>query len=684
MDEKTVIIQKEEGQPVLHLFDRSGHIRDVRLQGRQIFGRETSSVHPDIPVNAQIISKRHGEFGVVEGQIFYRDLGSTNGTRINGALCETTRQIFSGDVFSFVPKFMPDAVQTLAALYTSVGSGAYSWEVIPLGNEKEEIHIGREEGDERLAEDSGLSRHHAIFFRSDRGWAVTDCDSTNGVYVNGRRIEKSVLLNAMDIIRIADVIFFFNGEALSMGIPGEDLTASGFTEEDGSEGISLENSQVRISSDIAGMFRDPETGEADTQIPVSPAAAGRGGRNSIKFAGSMGSPRDNRPSGGYIPGAESGPRPGAAPQVQPSPHVPQTPQAMTPRPVGNVPNPAARPGTPYPAQPARPGYPAQNQTPQGGRFGQAPPQGGRFGQPPQARPAQGGYAPVAPAPRPAYRPVPGRRERRLVISIRERNVWSHFRKKTLLKDIDITIRDGELVLVLGGSGAGKTTFINAVMGYEKAEGKISYDNNDLYAQYERMKYLIGYVPQETLMRGTDTVYETILSAAQMKMPSSATAADHARQVDKLLNLLGLVKIQGSLIDKISGGQKKRVSTAIELAGDPELLFLDEPDSGLDPSSATELWEHLRKIADMGKMVIVISHSPDRAAHLFNKILVLAKSPRDDSGHLAFFGSVPEAKQFFQTDTIEAIVKRINLKEEGGDGRADEFIQKYIQFRKGRY
>ena len=646
MDEKTVIIQKEEGQPVLHLFDRSGHIRDVRLQGRQIFGRETSSVHPDIPVNAQIISKRHGEFGVVEGQTFYRDLGSTNGTRINGALCETTRQIFSGDVFSFVPKFMPDAVQTLAALYASVGSGAYSWEVIPLGNEKEEIHIGREEGDERLAEDSGLSRHHAIFFRSDRGWAVTDCDSTNGVYVNGRRIEKSVLLNAMDIIRIADVIFFFNGEALSMGIPGEDLTASGFTEEDGSEGISLENSQVRISSDIAGMFRDPETGEADTQIPVSPAAAGRGGRNSIKFAGSMGSPRDNRPSGGYIPGAESGPRPGAAPQVQPSPHVPQTPQAMTPRPVGNVPNPAARPGTPYPAQPARPGYPAQNQTPQGGRFGQAPPQGGRFGQPPQARPAQGGYAPVAPAPRPAYRPVPGRRERRLVISIRERNVWSHFRKKTLLKDIDITIRDGELVLVLGGSGAGKTTFINAVMGYEKAEGKISYDNNDLYAQYERMKYLIGYVPQETLMRGTDTVYETILSAAQMKMPSSATAADHARQVDKLLNLLGLVKIQGSLIDKISGGQKKRVSTAIELAGDPELLFLDEPDSGLDPSSATELWEHLRKIADMGKMVIVISHSPDRAAHLFNKILVLAKSPRDDSGHLAFFGSVPEAKQFF--------------------------------------
>ena len=280
--------------------------------------------------------------------------------------------------------------------------------------------------------------------------------------------------------------------------------------------------------------------------------------------------------------------------------------------------------------------------------------------------------------------MPGRRERRLVISIRERNVWSHFRKKTLLKDIDITIRDGELVLVLGGSGAGKTTFINAVMGYEKAEGKISYDNNDLYAQYERMKYLIGYVPQETLMRGTDTVYETILSAAQMKMPSSATAADHARQVDKLLNLLGLVKIQGSLIDKISGGQKKRVSTAIELAGDPELLFLDEPDSGLDPSSATELWEHLRKIADMGKMVIVISHSPDRAAHLFNKILVLAKSPRDDSGHLAFFGSVPEAKQFFQTDTIEAIVKRINLKEEGGDGRADEFIQKYIQFRKGRY
>ena len=122
MDEKTVIIQKEEGQPVLHLFDRSGHIRDVRLQGRQIFGRETSSVHPDIPVNAQIISKRHGEFGVVEGQTFYRDLGSTNGTRINGANLYADK----GEIFTLTAVVTPKDADDQSVTWSSDNSAVAS------------------------------------------------------------------------------------------------------------------------------------------------------------------------------------------------------------------------------------------------------------------------------------------------------------------------------------------------------------------------------------------------------------------------------------------------------------------------------------------------------------------------------------------------------------------------------
>ncbi|MDO4633557.1 MAG: ATP-binding cassette domain-containing protein [Eubacteriales bacterium] len=263
----------------------------------------------------------------------------------------------------------------------------------------------------------------------------------------------------------------------------------------------------------------------------------------------------------------------------------------------------------------------------------------------------------------------------LNIHIRERNVWKRLQKKTLLKDIDLQIAPGEFVLILGGSGAGKSTFMKAVIGYEKAEGEITLGDVNIYDDYEKVKYEIGYVPQKDLIRDSDSVYHTVLAAAKMKMEDGLPEAEYIEQAEWVIHLLGLAPDRQTLAGRLSGGQRKRLSIAVELVGDPRLFFLDEPDSGLDGVMARELMLNLKRISDMGKIVMVISHGPDRAADLFTKVLVLAKSQEDQIGHLAFFGGVEEAKDYFEVNCLEDIVRRINRTDEGGEGLADEFIRR---------
>ena len=264
----------------------------------------------------------------------------------------------------------------------------------------------------------------------------------------------------------------------------------------------------------------------------------------------------------------------------------------------------------------------------------------------------------------------------LQINIRERTVKKGLsRKEALLRDIRLFIPKGNLVLVLGGSGAGKTTFINAVMGYEPADGVILYDDIDVYHEYDKMKYEIGYVQQEDLLRRTDVVQDTLKDAAKMHLASSKQA--QAEAVAETMKLLGLEKEKDKLVGQLSGGQRKRLSIGVEYVGEPLLFFLDEPDSGLDGSNADNMWDIVRKIADTGKIVMVISHIPDRAFDQFDKVIVLAKD-KNNTGRLAFAGTPQEACAFFETDCLEDIVKRVNRVNEGGEGRADEFINRFAE------
>ena len=265
----------------------------------------------------------------------------------------------------------------------------------------------------------------------------------------------------------------------------------------------------------------------------------------------------------------------------------------------------------------------------------------------------------------------------LSVKIKDRTVRNFLDKRYLLREIFMTIEPGHMVLLLGGSGAGKTTFINAVTGYEKANAEILLDGMNVYDEYDKMKYSIGFVPQLDLIRSNDTVYRTLYDAALLRLPSDTTLSDLTKRVKEVLEQFGLATVKASLVEKLSGGQRKRLSIAMEYISDPYLFVLDEPDSGLDGVIARDLMRRLRTIANEGKIVIVITHTPDRVADLFDDIIVLAKDSKR-TGRLAFYGSIDEAREFFGQNTMEGILRVINQKDEGGEGRSDEFVLKYAE------
>ena len=265
----------------------------------------------------------------------------------------------------------------------------------------------------------------------------------------------------------------------------------------------------------------------------------------------------------------------------------------------------------------------------------------------------------------------------LTVNLEERTTADFFKKKYLLRDIHMYIQPGHMVLLLGGSGAGKTTYINAVNGYEKAKAEIFLNSRNMYKDYKELQYDIGFVPQLDLMRGSDSVFRTLMDAASLRLPATFTRTERETRVEEVMEIFGLKPVRNSLVVKLSGGQRKRLSIAMEFISNPALFILDEPDSGLDGVMARELFQQLRVIADQGKIIIVITHTPDRVIDLFDDVIVLAKDS-NRTGRLAYFGPITEARRFFGKEKMEEIVRSVNPREEGGEGRADEYILKYAE------
>ncbi|MGC5000422.1 FHA domain-containing protein [Streptomyces sp. DT195] len=217
--------------------------------------------------------------------------------------------------------------------------------------------------------------------------------------------------------------------------------------------------------------------------------------------------------------------------------------------------------------------------------------------------------------------------------------------KQILRDVSFGAPEKSLIAVIGPSGSGKSTLLKALTGYRPAnEGEVLYDNRNLYKQFAELRQRIGLVPQDDILHKELTVRKALKYAAKLRFPADTTPTERDARIDEVLRELKLDIHKGKKITSLSGGQRKRVSVALELLTKPSLIFLDEPTSGLDPGMDRDVMQLLRGLADDGRTVLVVTHSVAELA-LCDKLLVMAPG-----GAVAYFGPPEEALNFFGYDT----------------------------------
>ncbi|MEU6380612.1 FHA domain-containing protein [Streptomyces sp. NPDC046909] len=217
--------------------------------------------------------------------------------------------------------------------------------------------------------------------------------------------------------------------------------------------------------------------------------------------------------------------------------------------------------------------------------------------------------------------------------------------KQILKDVSFGVPEKSLIAVIGPSGSGKSTLLKALTGYRPAnQGDVLYDNRNLYKQFAELRQRIGLVPQDDILHKELTVKRALKYAAKLRFPADTTGAEREARIDEVLRELKLDIHKEKKVTSLSGGQRKRVSVALELLTKPSLIFLDEPTSGLDPGMDRDVMQLLRGLADDGRTVLVVTHSVAELA-ICDKLLVMAPG-----GSVAYFGPPEEALNFFGYDT----------------------------------
>jgi ABC-2 type transport system ATP-binding protein len=186
-----------------------------------------------------------------------------------------------------------------------------------------------------------------------------------------------------------------------------------------------------------------------------------------------------------------------------------------------------------------------------------------------------------------------------------------------VRGVDLHVDRGEVVALLGPNGAGKTTITEILEGFrERSAGDVRVFDRDPANGGPGLKRRVGIVLQSTGIDPYLTVRETV--------ELYAGYYPHPRAPDEVIDLVGLAEKRDTSVQKLSGGQQRRLDVAVALAGDPELLFLDEPTTGFDPSARRNAWEIVKNLVAIGKTVWLTTHFMDEAQYLADRVAVIAK------------------------------------------------------------
>ncbi|HTP08882.1 MAG TPA: FHA domain-containing protein [Anaerolineae bacterium] len=223
--------------------------------------------------------------------------------------------------------------------------------------------------------------------------------------------------------------------------------------------------------------------------------------------------------------------------------------------------------------------------------------------------------------------------------------------RLILNDVSLSIAPREFVAIVGGSGSGKTTLLNALSGFDPAEGRMLLNGDDYYANFNLYRSLIGYVPQDDIIHRELPVGQALRYAALLRLPGDTSEDEINARIERVLAEVDMDAQAEQIVGRLSGGQRKRVSIGMELLAEPGVFFLDEATSGLDPGLEKKLMYTLRRLADGGRTVALVTHATANIKQCDHVAFIGA-------GRLVFFGPPSVALEFFGVNEFADIYEAI--------------------------